>query len=103
MASEIVASVPAAAEVLDRANEVLDFDLKDLCLNGPAERLAATDVCQPAILATSAAVVQLAVPVIAALGGWALLGEELTPRLVGAGSLTLGGVALAVLARGKKE
>jgi drug/metabolite transporter (DMT)-like permease len=53
--------------------------------------------------ATSAAVVQLAVPVIAAIGGWALLGEELTPRLVGAGCLTLGGVALAVLARGKRE
>lgn len=53
--------------------------------------------------ATSAAVVQLAVPVIAAIGGWALLGEELTARLAGAGSLTLGGVALAVLARGKRE
>lgn len=49
--------------------------------------------------ATSAAVVQLAVPVLAAAGGVALLDERLTPRLLGAGALTLAGVALAVLAR----
>jgi drug/metabolite transporter (DMT)-like permease len=51
--------------------------------------------------ATSAAVVQLAVPVLAALGGVALLGEEPTLRLAGAGALTLGGVAVAVTARGR--
>ena len=49
--------------------------------------------------ATSAAVVQLSVPVIAALAGVTLLGEQATPRLVAAGALTLGGVLLAVLAR----
>lgn len=58
MAAEIVAAVPAAAAVFDVANETLGFDLKALCLEGPAERLEATDVCQPAILATSAAVVE---------------------------------------------
>lgn len=58
MAAEIVAAVPAAAAVFDVANEVLGFDLKSLCLEGPAERLEATDICQPAILATSAAVVE---------------------------------------------
>lgn len=47
--------------------------------------------------ATSAAVVQLAVPVLAALGGVLLLDEALTPRLLGAGALTLGGVALALV------
>lgn len=46
--------------------------------------------------ATSGSVVQLTVPVLAALGGVALLGEQLTPRLVVAGSLTLGGVLLAM-------
>jgi len=49
--------------------------------------------------ATSAAVVQLSVPVLAALGGVAFLGEEPTPRLLAAGALTLGGVPVAVLAR----
>ena len=47
--------------------------------------------------ATSAAVVQLAVPVLAALGGVALLGERPTARLFAAAVLTLGGVALAVV------
>lgn len=49
--------------------------------------------------ATSAAVVQLLVPLIAALAGVLLLGEQATPRLWTSAALTLGGVALAVLAR----
>lgn len=47
--------------------------------------------------ATSAALVQLAVPVIAAAGGVAFLSEELGGRLLLAGPLTLGGIALAIL------
>jgi len=46
--------------------------------------------------ATTAATVQLSVPVIAALGGVVLLAEPLTVRLVGAGVAILGGVALVV-------
>ncbi|MCZ6573996.1 MAG: ACP S-malonyltransferase [Planctomycetota bacterium] len=46
---------PAAAEVFRRCSEALGFDLLELCAAGPAERLVRTDVCQPAILATSAA------------------------------------------------
>ena len=48
--------------------------------------------------ATRAAVVQLAVPVIAAVGGALLLGETPGARLVFAGGVVLGGVAVAVLA-----
>jgi drug/metabolite transporter (DMT)-like permease len=49
--------------------------------------------------ATRAAIVQLAVPALAAAGGVALLGETLTPRLAVAGLGIFGGVALAVLGR----
>ncbi len=49
-----------------------------------------------------AATVQLSVPVIAALGGVALLAEPLTSRLVVAGVVTLGGVWLA-LARERRN
>jgi drug/metabolite transporter (DMT)-like permease len=49
--------------------------------------------------ATSAATVQLSVPVIAALGGVVLLGEPLTPRLVIASSAILGGIALVIARR----
>jgi len=46
---------PAARDVFRRCSEALGFDLLALCAEGPAERLTRTDVCQPAILATSAA------------------------------------------------
>lgn len=51
----------------------------------------------PALKATSAATVQLSVPVIAALGGVAFLGEPVTVRLVLASVAILGGVALVIL------
>ena len=50
----------------------------------------------PALRATSAATVQLSVPVIAALGGLVLLGEALSLRLVLASVAVLGGVALVI-------
>ena len=53
----------------------------------------------PALKATSAASVQLSVPVLAALGGIAFLGEPLTLRLVLTSSAILGGIALVVLQR----
>lgn len=51
----------------------------------------------PALKATSAATVQLSVPVIAALGGVLFLGEALTLRLVLASAAILGGIALVIL------
>lgn len=49
--------------------------------------------------ATQAATVQLAVPVLAAIGGVVLLSEEVSFRLVVSGVIILGGVALAVSTR----
>lgn len=51
----------------------------------------------PALKATSAATVQLSVPVIAAVGGILFLGEVLTLRLVLASLAILGGIALVIL------
>ncbi len=51
----------------------------------------------PALKATNAATVQLSVPVIAALGGIAFLGEPITLRLGLASAAILGGIALVVL------
>ena len=53
----------------------------------------------PALKAASAATVQLSVPLLAALGGVAFLGEELTPRLVLASVAILGGIALVILGK----
>jgi drug/metabolite transporter (DMT)-like permease len=51
----------------------------------------------PGLKATNAATVQLSVPVIAALGGIAFLGEPLTLRLALASVAILGGIALVIL------
>ena len=53
----------------------------------------------PSLRATSAATVQLSVPVLAALGGALLLGEAVTLRLAIATAVTLGGIALVLRAR----
>jgi len=53
------------------------------------------------LTATRAAAVQLTVPVLAAAGGVAFLGERVTPRLLAASTAILGGVALAVAARAR--
>lgn len=50
----------------------------------------------PALSATRAASVQLAVPVLAAVGGVLFLSERITPRLILAAILILGGVGLAL-------
>jgi drug/metabolite transporter (DMT)-like permease len=50
----------------------------------------------PGLKATSAATVQLSVPVIAAVGGVLLLAEPLTLRLVLAAAATLGGVTIVL-------
>lgn len=45
-----------ARHVYDQANDVLGMDLRTLCFEGPADRLSATDIQQPAIFATSVAI-----------------------------------------------
>jgi len=53
----------------------------------------------PRLSVTQAAVAQVGVPVIAAAGGVALLGEPLTLRLILAGAAVLGGIGLLVSRR----
>ena len=53
----------------------------------------------PGLRAASAAAVQLSVPVLAALGGVAFLGEAITPRLAAAAAAVLAGIALVVVTK----
>ncbi len=55
----------------------------------------------PRLTATRAGTIQLAVPVVAALAGTALLGEQVSFRLAIAAGAILGGVGLAISARGR--
>ncbi|MFQ3594467.1 MAG: acyltransferase domain-containing protein, partial [Gemmataceae bacterium] len=55
MAGELCAQLPAARALFDRAAAVLGYDLLDVCLHGPKERLDSTVVSQPAIYVASLA------------------------------------------------
>ncbi|MEO7095155.1 MAG: DMT family transporter [Polyangiales bacterium] len=50
----------------------------------------------PSLTATQGSIAQLVVPILAALGGVLVLGEEVTLRLVGSGLVVLLGLALAL-------
>ena len=58
MAGELCAALPAAKALFDEATAVLGFDLLQLCVSGPAERLNATDISQPAIFVASLAALE---------------------------------------------
>jgi [acyl-carrier-protein] S-malonyltransferase len=59
MGADIAAAFPAAAEVFERANHVVGFDLRKVCFEGPADRLNSTTMSQPAIYVTSAALLEV--------------------------------------------
>ncbi len=59
MGSDIVAQYPQAQDLFKQANEIVGYDLQQLCLEGPDEKLNATVVSQPAIFVVSAALLEL--------------------------------------------
>ena len=79
MGRDVAAAYPVAAETFAQADATLGFPLSKLCFEGPAERLDATDIQQPAIFTTSVALFRaacatgrLATDALAALGGLSL-------------------------------
>ncbi|TWT42515.1 ACP S-malonyltransferase [Botrimarina hoheduenensis] len=58
MGATALGDCPAAAELFDRAAEILGFDLRKLCLEGPAEHLDATLNSQPALYVCSFAALE---------------------------------------------
>ncbi len=59
MAGDWVDANPEATALFDRAAGILGYDLLGLCREGPAEKLNATSVSQPAILVTSLAALEV--------------------------------------------
>lgn len=58
MCGNLVASTPQARSLFERANVVLGYDLLDLCLHGPQERLDATVHSQPALFVAGLAAME---------------------------------------------
>lgn len=88
MGKGLYEEVPAARALFDRANELLGFDLKALCFDGPAEALEATDVSQPAIFVAS----------LAALEALKVEQPEVVADCAGAAGLSLGEYTALVFA-----
>ena len=72
--------IPEARALFDRAAEVLGFDLKSVCFDGPAEALESTDVSQPGIYVAS----------LAALEGLKKSDPDLVANCAGLAGLSLG-------------
>lgn len=88
MGRELYDELPAAQALFDRAGEVLGFDLKAVCFEGPAAALEATDVSQPAIFVAS----------LAALEGLKVSQPGVVAECAGAAGLSLGEYTALVFA-----
>ena len=102
MGRELADKFPAARQIFEEADDALGFALSTLCFNGPAEELQLTENTQPAILATSVAVLRAieseGFPKPDFVAGHSL-GEY--SALVAAGSLSLSDAVKTVRARGR--
>jgi len=58
MGRDIAEAYPPAAEIFSRADQILGFELSKLCFEGPPEKLDTTEISQPAIFTTSAAILE---------------------------------------------
>jgi len=59
MGKEIAEAFPAVAEIFEKANSIVGFDLSRICFEGPPEQLNTTTISQPAIFVTSAAILEV--------------------------------------------
>ena len=80
MGRALYGEVSAARSLFDRAGEILGFDLKSVCFDGPPGTLEATDVSQPAIYVAS----------LAALEGLKVTSPDVVSACEGAAGLSLG-------------
>ncbi len=55
MGKDIYEASPSAAAVFDEAEKILGWPLKEICFNGPEEKLLESATCQPAIYTASCA------------------------------------------------
>jgi [acyl-carrier-protein] S-malonyltransferase len=59
MGADLAPVFPAAAALFEKANDIVGFDLRAVCFEGPADRLNSTTMSQPAIFVTSAALLEV--------------------------------------------
>jgi [acyl-carrier-protein] S-malonyltransferase len=102
MGRDVVEASSAAAATFEVADRALSLPLSRLCFEGPEEELRRTEIQQPAILATSVALLR-ALEERTAVDAACLVGHSLGEytALVAAGSLAFEDALLLVHARGR--
>ncbi len=53
MGKDLCDQIPTAKNIFDKANQVLGYDLANICVNGPEAELTKTENCQPGIFTVS--------------------------------------------------
>jgi len=105
MGKDLYENFAAARTVFDRANEILKFDLKKLCFEGPQDQLSTTQNSLPAILTASIASLRAleASPLWGAAAPKFSLGLSLGEytALVAAGSISFEDALVLVRKRGE--
>jgi [acyl-carrier-protein] S-malonyltransferase len=59
MGKDITQAYPSCAQLFEKANEIVGYDLRQICFDGPEEKLNSTTVSQPAIFVLSAAILDI--------------------------------------------
>ncbi len=59
MGKDLYGHYEAARKIYDRAAQILGFDIREVCFEGPAEKLTQTRFSQPAIFVTSMAALEV--------------------------------------------
>jgi [acyl-carrier-protein] S-malonyltransferase len=100
MGQDLAGAYDVARRTFEEADDVLGYALSEICFSGPAERLTATDVCQPALVATSVAAFRVAAEV--GLEPGLVLGHSLGEysALVAAGAMDYATALRTVAERG---
>ncbi len=100
MGRELADAFPSARLAFEEADDALGYALSKVCFEGPGERLTQTDVCQPALVATSVAAWRVATE--HGLGGDLVMGHSLGEysALVAAGAMPYADALRIVAERG---
>lgn len=101
MARDLYEAYPLAQELFAEAQEILGYDLAEVCFNGPEERLKQTAITQPAIFVHSAIVGAVLTErgVVPDMAAGHSLGEY--SALVAAGAMTFAQALRVVKERGR--
>ncbi|MHC4882721.1 MAG: ACP S-malonyltransferase [Planctomycetota bacterium] len=59
MGKDIAEQYPQASSLFERANDILGYDLRHVCFEGPEDKLNMTTLSQPAIFVVSAALLEV--------------------------------------------